>query len=71
MTQKEFFEWLIESKSYAEPFCPFNHIEMSGGYCNVAYSQECWNCQFRIGRPRKDAIDERFGFANENRHGSY
>lgn len=45
MTRKEFDEWLRKAKenNETEPFCPFNFF----GYCNIAYSEDCWTCPYR------------------------
>lgn len=39
MTREEFDKWL-ESVKEKEPFCPFEC-----GYCDVAYSDACFECQ--------------------------
>ena len=48
MTKDEFDEWLAFAWSQKEPngprpFCPFDF----GGYCNVAYTEKCWDCSER------------------------
>lgn len=38
---KEYKEWLVSiSDEEKEPFCPFEC-----GYCDVAYSEACFECQ--------------------------
>ena len=46
MTKEEFDQWLKEAWEQKEPnepapFCPFKFF----GYCNVAYSENCWICE--------------------------
>ena len=48
MTRHEFFEWLEDAHidGRAEPFCPFEDEWFGYGYCDVAYSKYCYNCEF-------------------------
>lgn len=42
MTKEEFDQWLASVPlEESVPFCPFGFF----GYCNVAYSQNCWMCE--------------------------
>lgn len=44
MTYKEFVEERVAiSPDDMEPFCPFDSVNKMG-YCNVAYSEHCYNC---------------------------
>ena len=44
----EFMAWLNSvPKEEMEPFCPFNDPWFKHGYCDVAYSESCFNCEFR------------------------
>ncbi len=55
MTKEEFMEWLQGiSEDELEPFCPFNHPWFGHGYCNVAYSMHCYDCEYRIDNNKEE-----------------
>ena len=47
MTKEEFMEWLNNiPPEEKEPFCPFHHSWFKHGYCDGAYSEACYTCEF-------------------------
>ena len=44
----QFMAWLKSVPAdEMEPFCPFNDPWFGHGYCDAAYSEKCYECEFR------------------------